>query len=128
MRHNALEIHARERLGLSDEWSARKFERIEDQAFMVEMSAPTGVYKSGPRNGEPKYGTDGRRKFVIGIEEHHAWWESWCKDHDVCPKCSGDGQLFVSWNKDTGTKTRDCPRCGATGKWAEKPASVEAPE
>lgn len=36
-----------------------------------------------------------------------------------CSSCFGKGEVFSSWNKDTGVKMRPCKPCGVYGSRAE---------
>lgn len=116
-----LEIHAREKLGLPDGWVCWFRKCLPEdahpaQAFHVQGCVP-GVVARGPRKGKPDY-KNGQNHAVaiIGCAEHKAWSAKWCKQHDKCLTCLGEGRLFVSVGKD-GTRYRPCKACGETGRW-----------
>lgn len=57
-------------------------------------------------NGSRYPGWFAQRRTPEDIEHHE-----WCKQHDVCPTCCGDGGSEFDWEAPA------CNVCGGSGKW-----------
>jgi hypothetical protein len=81
----------------------------------VEGAIPTGVFKSGPRKGRPKWPKELQTIWMRRRDMDRVAIE-WEKETGKCHKCDGTGQEWAGWNKEEGRKTRKCDRCSGSGK------------
>lgn len=86
----------------------------------VSGSVPTGVFKSGPRKGQPKWTSDPNVVWMrnVDIAETKRLWEI---ENDKCIACYGTGKYChrVSVNpqtKEVERGFRKCSKCEGTGK------------
>lgn len=113
-------VYAQEVLGMPAEWEWFEITCCEEDApkgFFRITGAIAPMMKRKPRRDWPKRDKKSERKLFIAFAEYEAWEEARGERLDECPPCSGTGQVFASWNYLTGTATRDCERCGTSGKY-----------
>jgi hypothetical protein len=116
----------KERYNLHPDWVWHSFESLDHhgrepkdwQYTMYEggvypWAKERGKYKGRTNYKRPLPGSEG--KFVLDERAYEAWLPTWEERTDKCHLCKGTGQQYMGWSKAEGTKTRDCPRCGATG-------------
>lgn len=84
---------------------------------IVKGCVPSGIYRSGPRKGHPKFkpGVAGTDRQVIVSEAQLAANAAEYEKSGKCWDCKGERQTWCGWSKDKGHSYRDCTRCGATG-------------
>jgi hypothetical protein len=124
-----LNIHARERAGVGDDWEIYEFRCMPPEGptlYYALVGAVAPVKARGKHRGRRDWGRMDKttiRTVNIPAAEHRAWVEGWSASTGKCPGCVGEGDVFASWSRAEGTKTRPCGACGGTGK-----AEVEAME
>lgn len=131
--NDLLEAHAREMLGTGPEWKAYEWEAIGMTAktpakLFAVQGAVAPLKLRGKYKGEPDWkrmDVQTQQTAYITPAEHEAWLLKWEADNGKCHKCQGAGQVFASWNADTGVNTRTCSRCNGTGN-PPVPAEMEA--
>lgn len=111
-----LEIHAREKEQLPENWYAWLFEVKEcplGRYFEV-TGAVCPLKTRGKNKGEPNWSKKDKTtiKLVqIGADAHNKWVEEWEKKNNSCSECMGTGKVLVAWNIDTGSTYEPC-KCG----------------
>jgi hypothetical protein len=83
-----------------------------DGSVLMTGCVSSGLVTKGPRKGRPRYDGEPKRVVVTDGEllTEKARYE--CEE-GKCSECGGDGQEFAGWNHITGTRWRECTRCGA---------------
>jgi len=103
--------------GLPANWTAYRFEMLEDRAPFNTMRLTGGVflttYHSGPRKGRPNYrkpepGTE--RAVIITMDDIKAEAERYRAETGRCPECYGTGMEWRGFGPE-GTYYRRC-KCG----------------
>lgn len=119
---NLLEIHAREKNGLPENWCIYAWERMPPppmQHFYWQIKgAVAPPFKSGPRKGKKNWkrrdkATD--KTVAITYEEHKAWLAAWEQRTGKCSNCEGDGKEWAGWSQAEGSRFRECSRCKGSG-------------
>lgn len=114
-RINHAENVARRKLHpLPDGWEVSKWERVGPDATLFSGCVP-GVFASGPRKGEKKWGQD-THECVVTDSEVSAEELRYEAEAGNCHACGGDGQEWSGWSAAEGNKFRTCRRCGGDGK------------
>jgi hypothetical protein len=119
---NLLTEHAREMVNAPPEWDAWLLEVLGDVQGPNRMIHVRGgvarPVQRGKRKGQPNWAKRDRamdRDAYFSVEDHEAWLRQWEAKTGKCSKCTGKGQEFAGWNIETGTKMRQCRKCGGTG-------------
>jgi len=117
-RVHLMEVHARRKLVMPDEWRAYRWEAKSADVLVVTGCIVTATYTRGPRKGRPNF--DKRDKatdlpVVITRTEHAAFCQAWEAETGRCHACQGNGTECYGWSKAAGSRYRDCKRCNATG-------------
>lgn len=110
-----IESAARQKLNAPENWHGFSFEVVGD-CYLVIGDIPTAFYMRGSRKGRPKSWKGSGNKVVVGQADVDAAISRYIKDTGNCPECFGSKEVFQSWSKATGVKTRPCDACKATGK------------
>ncbi|EHL99335.1 hypothetical protein HMPREF9946_03097 [Acetobacteraceae bacterium AT-5844] len=117
------ETHAREMYGLPDDWMVCIWEALgkpgKPQAIALTGAVVTEVFKSGPRKGEKNWKKrDRSTQMTVSIPKaaHQKWLLEWEQKTGLCHECNGKGEVFKSWDRETGTQMKPCRRCDGTGK------------
>lgn len=123
-----LEIQAREKLGMAPEWEFFRIQCMPPGGTETIYYAITGAIAPaitrGPRKGQRNWARKIKstvRMVPITPEQHERWLAEWSARTGNCPKCAGDGKLFVRWNVVEGTTFKPCPDCNGTGKNKPEP-------
>lgn len=111
---NHLESAARRQLSAPENWYAYAYEVIGENHYLVTGEITTAVYTRGPRKGRPKFVGRGT-KVVLTREDVEAESRRYALSTGNCPECFGKKEVFQSWSREEGTKTRPCANCEATG-------------
>ena len=114
--------------GLPDGW---RFFRVESLShgktlYMLFTGAVAPLCEKGNRKGKPdwkKRDKKTERQLIISLEDSKRWMAAWEQRTGLCSDCTGTGEVFLSWNIDTGTKMAQCHKCSGTGKLAESAVS-----
>ena len=91
-----------------------------NEAIQFTGAVVNETFKSGPRKGRKNFAKRDKStemKLVMTRPELHAFRENWGAENGKCPTCLGSGQVFQSWNHETGTTYRECNRCKASGSF-----------
>lgn len=125
-----IEAHARELLGLSEEYIMLGWRRQPDTFpfthTVVTLGIRPNVYKSGPRKGELNYNSRDKskdRQVIFSDEEHKAWRVEWESKNGLCHCCRGTGQEWIGWSRETGARYQPCRRCLVAGRLVSRPES-----
>lgn len=116
---NFWELHAREKINAGGDWLMISWEALPHsggkpaQVYVVTGAVPDGTYASGKRKGKPRFGA--RDQVYITPAEHKAWLLAWEASTGLCHQCDA-GREWIGWSADEGRKTKECSRCGGTGK------------
>ena len=98
-----------------DGWEAYKWEACDDDSI-VTGDIPDGVYRSGPRKGQPRFNKATARRVIITRAELQVIATAYEAETGKCWDCKGTGQTWAGWSKTEGTKYRECQRCAGTGE------------
>lgn len=106
-----VDVIALRKIGNPSGWEVVCWEAIDGSDGMLVAMAPV---KIGPRGGK-KYGKDRKRTFVSRLEAESELlgYESATGN---CGECMGNREVYIGWNRDSGTRVGTCPRCTGTGK------------
>lgn len=108
-----------EKLGING-WKPYRWEAATG-GNIVTGSVPFGVYRSGPRKGQPVFDSTDRKTVVVSDEDVKTRAERYESETGNCWNCKGTGQVVSGWSAKAGTRYKACGRCGGTG--VLKPAS-----
>ncbi|WP_262027100.1 hypothetical protein [Microvirga sp. Mcv34] len=111
-------IHAREKLGLPDDWRWYRLEAKGENITVVTGAVCHEVYKAGKHKGQINWAKRDKETDIpvpIRRDEHKAWLLSWECRSGECHVCHGNGQQSVGWSLKDGSKYRTCTRCNGTG-------------
>lgn len=119
-----LEMHAKEKISVSEGWEVFSWECI-PHGEPTQIYRLTGATKTiGPRGGI-KWGKDNRTVW-IAPSEHAAWLLEWEVRTGLCSECVGKTVVFAGWSVTEGTRTRECGRCHGSGSAPTSAANVPA--
>ena len=124
-----LEIHAREKEQLPENWYAWLFEVKEcplGRYFEV-TGAVCPLKTRGENKGQPNWSKKDKStiKLVqIGKIDHEEWVKEWEQKNNSCSECMNTGRILVAWNIETGSTYKPCS-C-SRGKNAETQADEQA--
>lgn len=107
---------ARRKVSGPEGWEVCGWERIGGGDDLVVDGGVPRMLKSGPRKGKKTWRDVPVQKAVVTraeLDAEHARYEA---ETGKCGDCFGKGEVFASWSTAYGTKFRECPRCGGTGK------------
>ena len=116
--------HAREILGVGDDWHYYSWELLPDPPQKSQFIKICGAVAPPEKDGgydwtEKDPATD--ETVYITLREHKAWRKEWSRKTGRCYECGGDGQAWAGWNCKTGDKWKRCGLCGGTGKLSSVP-------
>ncbi len=103
---------------LPDGWEICKWERMGPDATLFSGCVP-GVFASGPRKGQKKWGPI-TRECIVTDAEADAEASRFEAETGLCHSCGGDGQEWAGWSAVEGSKFRTCRRCTGSGHVAAK--------
>lgn len=112
---------AEKRSGIAG-WVAYRW-AVVDGYHMIDGCVPDGVYKSGPRKGEPRFTRNAthRRTVVLSEADLAVEAEHYERVEGNCWTCKGIGSVVKSINVHSGTRYRLCNECNGGGR-AKQPA------
>lgn len=131
---NMLEVCAREREQLPDNWIAYRFECCPSGGPRVLYYQITGavcpLVTRGKRKGKPNYDEMDRatrRTLAIPKDEFEEWIKDWESRMGICSACEGSGKELAAAGTRNGevyAEYRLCQKCKGEGKpvCAEEPA------
>ena len=96
-------------------WKAYKWEACDDDSI-VTGDIPDGVYRSGPRKGQPRFNKPLGRRVVITRAELQVTATAYETETGKCWDCKGTGQAWAGWSRIEGAKYQECQRCAGTGE------------
>lgn len=117
-----LELHAREKMGLTKRWRVFRYEMLplnaRTETFRIHGAIPR-MFSSGSLKGRPNFmdlipGTELVVEF--SVDEHARWIDSWERRKGKCSECRGEGKTSVGYTLSGARITRPCRKCDATGK------------
>lgn len=116
------EMHAREKLGMPDDWKIYLWEALPHVGatiyfHLVGSVAP--IKSKGRYKGERDWKKEDKstvRTVNISRLEHDAWLDCWEARTGKCRECVGRGQVVCRWSKAEGKSYAMCGVCGSTGK------------
>ena len=123
---NLLTIHAREALGLSDDWHlfawaclprARDGQKDWKATHFQVTGCIAPVITRGKNKGERNWSKMDKttiREFVVSIADHEAWKLEWERKNGKCHRCQGSGKTLARVTA-TEKTYRECTRCKGTG-------------
>ena len=106
-------------------WCQLDAHRKPEDFVEVTGAVPVGVVSRGPRKGSPKWPKELERIWLrmSDIERVRLDWE---RETGKCNNCCGRGRVSAGWSRENGRQTRECSRCGGSGKAVvQKPESTE---
>lgn len=114
------ETQAREALGMPADWKLMSWAAKGDfpnyYGVLVTGAIPGPLKTRGKYKGQPDWSKRTMEASItITKQAQKAWLEAWERETGFCHACSGTGQEFKSWNRDTGFHYEPCKRCDATG-------------
>lgn len=124
--NDLLTVHAREALGVSEEWQAYLYAclpRSKDgqKDWKATHFQITGCIAPVITRGKNKGCRNWRkmdkttiREFIVSIADHDAWTLSWQRKTGKCYRCQGEGKTIARITA-TEKTYRDCTRCKGTG-------------
>jgi hypothetical protein len=102
--------------------------RAHKGGLLIKGAVPLGTYSKGRRKGEPKWPRVADLDVAIVSDADYATeYARYEREEGRCAECFGEGEVFASWNHETGSKFRPCRRCGGTGKAAQESPCSETP-
>lgn len=121
MNLNVIERRLKREHGLPENFEFWRWECFPKMAETIYIEFEGGEiqakFKSGPRKGRPNYRTAiNRRTFAVTIDKGAEWERDYVAETGNCLTCTGTGQEWRGWNRETGNKYRPCGKCQATGK------------
>ena len=114
------QIHAIEKAKLPSNWKIFRCEAfpksgIDDCGYVAVTGAVCDFqYLKGKRKGQTDWRKrDARTETTVNlpVAEHEAWKREWEQKTGLCSTCTGTGEVFRSWDVNTGTKYDTCPKC-----------------
>lgn len=110
-----LEAQARELLEMPPAWRLYRWE-VKGAGVLVEGAVPLGIFKRGPRKGQPKWRPCEKEAAIVILNKQRiAWLTEWESKTGKCSECAGTTQEWAGWDHKTGVSYRPCTRCDATG-------------
>lgn len=115
-----LDSAARRKLKAPENWRAFSFECVGENDYLVIGDVPTSFYTRGKKKGRPKGWVGPGTKVILSRAEVDAEVVRYAESTGNCPECFGTKEVFQSWGRTEGVKTKPCEECGATGKYKAK--------
>jgi hypothetical protein len=124
--NDLLTLHARESLGMPEEWEAYAWACLPRHQNGQKDWKPTHFQVTGCiapliTRGKNKGCRNWRkmdkstiRDFVVSIEDHKEWELNWELKNGKCRRCQGSGKTIAKLTA-TEKTYRDCTRCKGTG-------------
>lgn len=117
---------ARRKLSLSDDHSIHKFQVVNDDNLVVEISK-SRIIEKGKRKGQLTW-KDKKGKWISeskvavisqkDIQHERKVFES---EEGRCYNCSGNGEMVIGWSRTEGQRTEKCHRCNGSGEATKSP-------
>jgi len=95
-------------------WKAVNCKRAGNDSI-VEGCVPEGVYRSGRRQGQPRF-IGPKSKVVVTQAELENAASEYESETGKCWDCHGTGSVLTGWRKPYGTRYATCSRCGGKGE------------
>lgn len=105
---------ARKKLKETADWEFCIVKALDSGDILVKGCIPR-LLKSGKRKGEKKWDSPLKTCVVTKAESQDAE-NNFEVTTGSCHKCGGEKQVFYSWDINTGSKYKECPRCKGTGQ------------
>lgn len=114
------QVHAIEKERLPSNWRVFRWEAFPksgrgDCIYIAVTGAVCEYqYLKGKRKGHTNWHKrDAKTEVTVNlpVADHNAWKLEWEKRTGKCSNCTGTGEVMESWNVNTGTKYRTCPKC-----------------
>lgn len=123
---NLLENHAREKVGMPQDWQVWSYEVLDhesDDSTMKITGAIAPIVTRGKRKGLKNWRKKDKatiRNAYIRESEHDEWLSVWESKTGNCHKCQGTGEMWAGWSAKDGTRYRTCTRCSGSGSAPNK--------
>jgi hypothetical protein len=102
-----------EKLGING-WEPYRWEAATD-GHIVTGSVPFGVYRSGPKKGQPVFDSTDKKTVFVSNEEIKAMANRYEAETGKCWNCKGTGEIMFGWSKKNGVIHKICSRCDGCG-------------
>lgn len=119
-RPDFMDIIAKRKLGLDEQWKIASWRRVDPDALLVSIGKFRKIERGEKKGHDTWVDVKGKplseRKemvmTVLEIKEEESRWE---RETGKCSQCGGSGEAWVGYSISTGNRYDTCRRCSGNG-------------